>query len=177
MRYTLFLHYPEMTVDELGEEGFEAGKAAFHAYTKALDDAGVLVSAEVLQPSGSSTTLTVRDGRARVQDGPYADTKEQIGGTFVLEVPDLDAAIRHWVSLGVGPFFLLEHIAFAECSYRGKPARFDLSVAIGQWGPVQVELIRQHDDVPSIYTRFDGSRAGGLQHVGVMTDSVAAKTA
>jgi hypothetical protein len=89
-------------------------------------------------------------------------------------VPDLDAAIRHWVSLGVGPFFLLEHIAFAECSYRGKPARFDLSVAIGQWGPVQVELIRQHDDVPSIYTRFDGSRAGGLQHVGVMTDSVAA---
>ena len=82
MRYTLFLHYPEMTVDELGEEGFEAGKAAFHAYTKALDDAGVLVSAEVLQPSGSSTTLTVRDGRARVQDGPYADTKEQIGGTF-----------------------------------------------------------------------------------------------
>jgi hypothetical protein len=89
-------------------------------------------------------------------------------------VPDLEAAIRHWTSLGVGPFFLLEHIAFAECRYRGRPAPIDLSVAVGQWGEVQVELIRQHDATPSIYTHFDGSRAGGLQHVGVMTDSVAA---
>lgn len=88
-------------------------------------------------------------------------------------VPDLEAAIRHWASLGIGPFFLLEHIEFAECQYRGKPAKFDMSVAVGQWGPVQVELIRQHDAVPTIYTEFDGARAGGLQHVGVMTDSVA----
>lgn len=88
-------------------------------------------------------------------------------------VPELAAAIRHWTSLGVGPFFLLEHIVFAECRYRGKPAKIDLSVAVGQWGAVQVELIRQHDSTPSIYTDFDGSRAGGLQHIGVMTDSVA----
>jgi hypothetical protein len=93
MRYTMFLHYQEMTPDDLGDEVWEAGKAAFHAYTKALDDAGVLVAAEVLQPSTSSTTLTLADGKLRVQDGPYADTKEQIGGTFVLDVPDLDAAI------------------------------------------------------------------------------------
>lgn len=88
-------------------------------------------------------------------------------------VPDLEAAVAHWARLGVGPFFLLEHIQFAECVYKGAPARFDMSVAVAQWGPVQVELIRQHDAVPSIYTDFDGSRAGGLQHVGVMTDSVA----
>lgn len=93
MRYTLFLHYPEMTADDLGEEAIEAGKAAFHAYAAALDEAGVLVSAEVLQPSPSTTTLTLRDGSARVQDGPFADTKEQIGGTFVVDVPDLDAAL------------------------------------------------------------------------------------
>ena len=93
MRYTMFLHYQEMTPDDLGDEVWEAGKAAFHAYTKALDDAGVLVAAEVLQPSTSSTTLMLADGKLRVQDGPYADTKEQIGGTFVLDVPDLDAAI------------------------------------------------------------------------------------
>lgn len=93
MRYTLFLHYPEMTTDDLGEEALEAGKAAFHAYTQALDDAGVLVSAEVLQPSQSSTTLSLRDGGLQVQDGPYADTKEQVGGTFVIDVPDLDAAL------------------------------------------------------------------------------------
>ena len=93
MRYTLFLHYQEMTPDDLGTEAWEAGKFAFHAYTKALDEAGALVSAEVLQPSPSTTQLTLADGRLRVQDGPYADTKEQIGGTFVLDVDDLDAAI------------------------------------------------------------------------------------
>jgi hypothetical protein len=93
MRYTLMLHYQELTAEELGEEMLNAGKAAFHAYADALYEAGVLVSAEVLQPSSSSTTLTRRNGRLQVQDGPYADTKEQIGGTFVLDVPDLDAAL------------------------------------------------------------------------------------
>ncbi|MGH7467983.1 MAG: YciI family protein [Longimicrobiales bacterium] len=93
MRYTLFLHYQEMTADDLGEKMLEEGKAAFHAYTAALDDAGVLVSAEVLQPSTDSTTLTLANGKRQVQDGPYADTKEQIGGTFVIDVPDLDAAL------------------------------------------------------------------------------------
>jgi hypothetical protein len=93
MRYTLFLQYQEMTPADLGEEVYEQGKAAFHAYAKALDDAGVLVSAEVLQPSTSSTTVRVENGKLRVQDGPYADTEEQIGGTFVLDVPDLDAAL------------------------------------------------------------------------------------
>jgi hypothetical protein len=93
MRYVLFLHYVEMTEADLGEESWEAGKAAFHAYAEALDQAGVLISAEVLQSSASSTTMTLADGSPRVQDGPYADTKEQIGGTFVLDVPDLDAAL------------------------------------------------------------------------------------
>jgi len=93
MRYTLFLRYPEMTTDDLGEEAIAEGRAAFHAYAKSLQDAGVLVSAEVLQPSSCSTTVTVQDGGTRIQDGPYADTKEQIGGTFVLDLPDLDAAL------------------------------------------------------------------------------------
>ncbi|HET9983264.1 MAG TPA: YciI family protein [Longimicrobiales bacterium] len=93
MRYMLLLHYWEATAADLGEETMEAGKAAFHAYAKALDDAGVLVSAEVLQPSPMSTTVTVKNGSLQVQDGPYADTKEQLGGIFVLDVPDLDAAL------------------------------------------------------------------------------------
>lgn len=93
MRYTLFLHYPEMTPADIGDASIEAGKQAFHDYAKALEDAGVLVSAEVLQPSTATTTLALRDGTLRIQDGPYADTKEQVGGTFVLDVPDLDAAL------------------------------------------------------------------------------------
>ncbi len=93
MRYTLFLHYTEATAEDIGQEAIEAGMAAFHAYARALDDAGVLITAEVLDSAVNTTTLTRRNGTAQVQDGPYADTKEQIGGTFVLDVPDLDAAL------------------------------------------------------------------------------------
>lgn len=93
MRYTLLLHYAEATPEEIGQEAWKEGEAEFHAYAEALDQAGVLVSAEVLQQSDKSTTLTLRNGSLQVQDGPYADTKEQLGGTFVLVVPDLDAAL------------------------------------------------------------------------------------
>jgi hypothetical protein len=93
MRYTLLLHYPEMTPEELGEEALREGMAAFDAYAKALDAAGVLVSAEVLAPSAMTTTVSSKSGALRVQDGPFADTKEQLGGTVVIEVADLDAAI------------------------------------------------------------------------------------
>jgi hypothetical protein len=94
MRYTLLLHYQERTAEDLGPEALAAGMQAFQGYAKALDDAGVLVSAEVLQPSNATTTVTLASGELIVQDGPFADTKEQLGGTFVIDVPDLDAAIE-----------------------------------------------------------------------------------
>jgi hypothetical protein len=93
MRYTLLLHYPEMTADDLGTEALAEGMREFDEYAKALDAAGVLRSAEVLQ--SSSATTTVHGGETlRIQDGPFADTKEQLGGTFVIEVDDLDRAIE-----------------------------------------------------------------------------------
>jgi hypothetical protein len=94
MRYTLLLYYPEMTADELGPEALAEGMSAFRAYAKALDDAGVLASAEVLAQSASTTTITLKGGELVVQDGPFADTKEQLGGSFVIDVADLDAAIE-----------------------------------------------------------------------------------
>jgi len=93
MRCTLLLHYPEM-LGELDEASMEAGRAAFTDYAATLHAAGVLVSGEVLQPSHATTTLREVDGALRVQDGPFADSKEQLGGTFVIEVADLDAAIE-----------------------------------------------------------------------------------
>ena len=93
MRYSLLLHYPEMTADDLGPDALAEGMREFDDYAKALDAAGVLRSAEVLQPSSATTTVTAADGGLRVQDGPFADTKEQLGGTFVIEVADLDEAI------------------------------------------------------------------------------------
>ena len=94
MRYTLLLHYPEETAESLGPEAMEEGQRAFTSYAATLEAAGVLLSAEVLQPSVTTTTVRVRDGALQVQDGPYADSKEQLGGTFVLDVPDLDAALE-----------------------------------------------------------------------------------
>jgi hypothetical protein len=93
MRYTLLMHYPEMTAEELGPEMLAEGMAAFAAYTKALQEAGALVSAEVLQPSQLTTTVSLATGELVVQDGPFADTKEQLGGTVVIDVGDLDEAL------------------------------------------------------------------------------------
>jgi hypothetical protein len=78
----------------LGHKDPAEGTRAFQAYAKALDDAGVLASAEVLQQSNATTTVTLAAGELVVQDGPFADTNEQLGGTFVIDVSDLDAAIE-----------------------------------------------------------------------------------
>jgi hypothetical protein len=93
MQYSLLVISQEPQDAEIDEETMEWGRAAFDAYAKALDAAGVLVSADILQPVAASTTVSVRDGATQVQDGPFADTKERLNGTFVLEVPHLDVAI------------------------------------------------------------------------------------
>jgi hypothetical protein len=74
----------------------EAGPywGAWNAYIGALGAAGVIVSGNGLQPPETATMVSLRDGQRRVHDGPYADTKEQLGGYFILDVPDLDAAIE-----------------------------------------------------------------------------------
>ena len=93
MRYMLLFHYVEATEEDLGTEAMAAGRKAFASYAATLEQAGILVSGQVLQPSSASTTITMADGEPRIQDGPFADTKEQLAGTFVIEVPDLDAAL------------------------------------------------------------------------------------
>ncbi len=94
MRYTLLLHYPEMTAEELGPEALAEGMRAFDEYAAALDAAGVLASAEVLTPVVAATTVTLTGGELVVQDGPFIDTHEKLGGVIVIDVPDLDAAIE-----------------------------------------------------------------------------------
>ncbi|ATD71019.1 MULTISPECIES: YciI family protein [Gordonia] len=94
MHYSLLLHYPEQDATTLGEDAIRSGQAAFSAYARALQDAGVLVSAEVLQHSTATTTLRKVDGELVIQDGPFADTKEQLGGSIVVDVEDLDDAIE-----------------------------------------------------------------------------------
>jgi hypothetical protein len=66
---------------------------AWKAYSEALRQAGVYAGGNGLEPPDTAATVRIRDGERHVQDGPYADTKEQLGGFCLLEVPDLDAAL------------------------------------------------------------------------------------
>jgi hypothetical protein len=68
--------------------------AMWPPYAKALRDAGIHVSSAGLQSPDTATTLRFTDGKRLVQDGPFADTKEQLGGFFIISVPDLDSALE-----------------------------------------------------------------------------------
>lgn len=79
---------------------------------------------------------------------------------------DFEAALRYWTdSLQVGPVFLLEHLPYTNVVYRGSPIQIDVSVALAYWGDLQIELIRQHNDVVSGYTESTPIRRDGLHHV------------
>ena len=97
MRYTMLLHYAEESPETMGDDVIAEGMRRMSSYAATLQAAGVLIAAEVLQPSDVATTLRRVDGTVQVQDGPFADTKEQLGGTIVVDVPDLDAALE-WAS-------------------------------------------------------------------------------
>ena len=104
MRFTLLLHYAEPEPGQLSPQAQAEAQDAFAAYAATLAQAEVLIAAEVLQPSGATTTVRRRDGVLQVQDGPYADTAEQLAGTFVIDVAGRDDAIR-WA----GEVPLVEH--------------------------------------------------------------------
>lgn len=67
---------------------------AWTSYLGAMSKSGTVVSGNGLQPPHTATVVRVRDGARHVQDGPYPDTKEQLGGYFIIEVPHLDAALE-----------------------------------------------------------------------------------
>ena len=88
-------------------------------------------------------------------------------------VDDLDAALDHWINkMGVGPFHLFEHVQFKEIYFRGERATTDMTAAIAYWGGMQVELIKQYNDAPSIYRDFQASGLRGMQHMGVLTSDL-----
>jgi len=93
MRYAFLIHNPEPAEGEIPAEAIEQMRQAFGAYGRALQEAGVLVGADILASSEATTTVTRRSGTLQVQDGPFAATKEALAGVFVIDVPDLDAAL------------------------------------------------------------------------------------
>jgi hypothetical protein len=93
MQYLLMLYVNEAGWPKLTQAEQEQGMAAYTAYTEALKKAGVLTGANRLQPTSSATTVRIADGKPQVLDGPFADSKEQLGGYYLIDVADLDAAL------------------------------------------------------------------------------------
>ena len=93
MQYLLMLYVNENGWTSLTKAQQEEGVAAYSAYTQALKKAGALVGADRLKPSTAATTVRMSNGKSQVLDGPYADTKEQLGGYYLIDVADLDAAL------------------------------------------------------------------------------------
>ena len=84
---------------------------------------------------------------------------------------DFDAALDHWTRvMGVGPFFLLERLQLEDMRYRGEPSELVFTIALAYWGDLQVELVRQDNNAPSIYR--DLPNHGGLHHVCILTDDL-----
>lgn len=84
-------------------------------------------------------------------------------------VSDLDAAVEYWVQvLNAGPFFLIKHCALRNQIYRGQPSNVDVDIALGNSGDVQIELIYQHNNTPSVYNEIVASGHVGLHHIGLM---------
>jgi hypothetical protein len=93
MQYLLMLYASESGWNQLTPQQQEQGVAAYGAYTEALKKAGVYVGSNRLRPVANATTVRIVDGKTQVLDGPYADTKEQAGGYYLIDVPDLDSAL------------------------------------------------------------------------------------
>jgi hypothetical protein len=97
MQYLLMLYADETGWSKMTKTQQQQGVAAYAAYTEALKKAGVWKGSNRLQPISAATTVRVTDGKSQVLDGPYIDSKEQLGGYYLIDVPDLDSAIS-WAS-------------------------------------------------------------------------------
>jgi hypothetical protein len=86
-------------------------------------------------------------------------------------VRDIEKALHHWTTvLGVGPFFYFERAPITEFSYRGVTSPLEVSIALGNSGDLQIELIQQRNDAPSMYRDFLAAGREGLQHVAYWTN-------
>lgn len=93
MQYMLLIYGDEAAQARATKEQMGQMFAAYGAYTEAMKKAGVFKAGDPLQASSTATTVRAPEGKAKVLNGPYAETKEQLGGYYLIEAPDLDSAL------------------------------------------------------------------------------------
>jgi hypothetical protein len=94
MRYALLIYANEQEWTDQSEEESQAQFQEYMAFTKDIVDRGIQKGGEALQTTSTATTVRVRDGQTLTTDGPFAETKEQLGGFYIVECKDLDEAIE-----------------------------------------------------------------------------------
>ena len=94
MRYLLAIYGDESQRDAMTPEDGVAMMEAYNAYTQEVERAGVMLGGDGLQASSTASTVRVRDGERLITDGPFAETREQLAGFYLLECKDLDEAIE-----------------------------------------------------------------------------------
>jgi len=104
MQYLLMIYGDEKAVLSAPKEASAQMYAAYMAYTEAMRKAGVLVGSNRLRPTSDATTVRAPSGKHSVQNGPFAETKEQLGGYYLIEAPDLDVALS-WAARCPGAQF------------------------------------------------------------------------
>jgi hypothetical protein len=94
MQYMILNYVPTATPEGSSPPAYHADMEAWSAYTKAMMDADVMRGGNALKPGLTATTVRLRNGRRDVHDGPFADSKEELGGYYIIDVPDLDTALQ-----------------------------------------------------------------------------------
>ena len=94
MRYLLLIYNEEKLTAKKSEDAMGQLKGDYRAYTASLKQAGKMLAGDALQPTATATSVRVRSGKTLVTDGPFAETKEQLGGFYMVEAKDLDEAIK-----------------------------------------------------------------------------------
>lgn len=87
---------------------------------------------------------------------------------------DFDGAIAHWLRMGAGPFFVLRDKTSDWCRAYGKDVSLTLDIALGNWGDIQIEIVRQKSDVRTIYSDWRDAGKEGVHHICIVVDDYAA---
>ena len=93
MRYLLLINTDEAAEAARSDEENQAIYGAYFAFSDEIRNSGAYITGEALQPTSTATTVRVRNGQTLTTDGPYAETKEQLGGYYLIKAADLDEAI------------------------------------------------------------------------------------
>jgi hypothetical protein len=94
MRYLCLIYEDEKWWEKASKTDIENGLAEYHAFSDSIKKSGAYIGGEALQPTATATSVRVRNGKVSTTDGPYVETKEQLGGYYLIKAKDLNDAVQ-----------------------------------------------------------------------------------